>query len=358
MLTIIIFIIILGLLVFVHELGHFLVAKKNGVRVEEFGFGFPPRIFGIKRKETIYSINAIPLGGFVRILGEDGQDKDDPHSFSAKKIWQRMTILIAGVLMNIILAIILLSLGNFIGLPTAVDDSENIAGAKVQITQVLGLSPAEISGLKAGDIIVKMAGLSGELVNITKVFQVQDFTSANQGKMINLVVERGKELIPIAITPRANPPAEEGAMGVGLARIVDISYPWYRAIYEGFISAFGLTWLIIKAIGALLWQLVSQGNVVEGIAGPVGIYNLTGQAAKMGFIYLLQLTVLLSINLAIINAFPFPALDGGRILFLLIEKIKGSPVSQRVEKAIHSAGFVFLIIVMLLVTIRDVIKLF
>jgi len=289
MLTVIIFIIILGLLVFVHELGHFLVAKKNGVKVEEFGFGFPPRIFGFKRGETTYSLNAIPLGGFVRILGEDGEEKDNPQSFGAKKIWRRAAILLAGVVMNIILAIILLGLGNFIGLPTAIDDSQNIAGAKVQITQVISQSPAEAAGIKTGDIIIKMSGQSGLVNNINKVSQVQNFTAANQGKTMTLTIDRGHKIIPLSITPRVNPPSGEGAMGVGLARVVNISSPWYRALYDGFISAMSLTWLVMTSIGALLWQLVSRGSVSGDIAGPVGIYNLTGQAAQMGFIYLLNL---------------------------------------------------------------------
>jgi len=137
-----------------------------------------------------------------------------------------------------------------------------------------------------------------------------------------------------------------------------ISLPWYRAIYEGAVSVFTLAWLILTAVGNLLWHLVTQGKTAGEITGPVGIFQITGQAAQMGFIYLLNLTALLSINLAIINILPFPALDGGRLLFLLIEKIKGSPVSQKIERTIHSAGFVFLIILMLLITVRDVMKLF
>lgn len=428
MLTVIIFIIILGILIFVHELGHFLVAKRNGVKVEEFGFGFPPRLLGIQRvyeqkrqkiseeitdihltvdsydlrsggevigaaevrkeeeidrvvlvkkwrliwrnkkieenndessgNETIYSINWIPLGGFVKILGEGGEEKRNPHSFAAKKIWRRALILVAGVVMNILLAIFLLSLGNIIGLPTVIDDSENITVAKVQITQIEVNSPAQAAGLQIGDTAIEMLGVSGQLSDISKVSQVQDFTDQNKGKEITLTVERVKKSVEIKITPRINPPPGEGAMGVGLARIADISYPWYRAIWEGIVSTFSLIWLVIQALGMLLWQLISHGRVAGELTGPVGIYNLTGQAAQMGFIYLLQLTVLLTINLAIINILPFPALDGGRLLFLLIEKIKGSPVSQRVERAIHSAGFVFLIILMLLITVRDIIKIF
>jgi len=358
MLTVIIFIIILGILIFVHELGHFFVAKKNGVKVEEFGFGFPPRIFGVKRGETIYSINLIPLGGFVKIFGEDGQEKENHHSFAAKKVWQRAIILVAGVAMNVLLAIFLLSLGNIIGTPTAIEDSQNVEGAKVQITVVAFQSPAEQAGIKAGDIFIKMSGGSGQLSDIIKVSQVQDFTEKNKGQEISVFLERGKNQIELKLTPRANPPQEEGAMGVGLARVAVISLPWHRAIYEGAVSVFALAWLILTAVGNLFWHLVTTGKTTGEITGPVGIFQITGQAAQMGFIYLLNLTALLSINLAIINALPFPALDGGRLLFLLIEKIKGSPVSQKIERTIHSAGFVFLIILMVLITARDVMKIF
>ncbi len=358
MLTVIVFIIILGLLIFVHEFGHFLVAKKNGVRVEEFGFGFPPRIFGIKKGETIYSLNWIPLGGFVKIFGEEGEAKENHRSFASKKIWQRAIILLAGVVMNVVLAIIVISLGYGLGLPTAIDDSQIVSSAKVQITEVAPQSPAQLAGIKVGDIIINIVG-QGELNNISRVARVQNFINENKGKEIIVSLQRGRDVREVKITPRVNPPAGEGALGVGLARVTKIAYPWYQAIFEGIKTTFILIWTIILALGYLFWQLVSQGRAPGAeVAGPVGIFSLTGQAAQMGFVYLLQLTALLSINLAIINALPLPALDGGRLLFLIIEKIKGSPVNQRIERAIHSAGFVFLIILMLLITMRDVIKLF
>lgn len=358
MLTIIIFIIILGLLIFVHEFGHFLVAKKNGVKVEEFGFGFPPRIFGIKKGETVYSINLIPLGGFVKIFGEEGEAKENHRSFAAKKIWQRAIILLAGVAMNVFLAAIVVSLGYGLGLPTAIDDSQMVSGAKVQITEIAPNSPAQIAGLKSGDIVVKILA-EEELNNIGKVNEVQNFIAKNKGEEIVMTLQRGRDVREVKVVPRINPPVGEGALGVDLARVTNVFYPWYQAIYEGVKTTFILIWTITVALGYLFWQLVSQGRAPGAeVAGPVGIFSLTGQAAQMGFVYLLQLTALLSINLAIINALPLPALDGGRVLFLIIEKIKGSPVSQRIERAIHSAGFVFLIILMLLITVRDVIKLF
>ena len=358
MMTAIVFIIILAVLVFVHELGHFLVAKKFGIKVEEFGFGFPPRLWGIKRGGTIYSINWIPFGGFVKIFGEDGGDRTDKQSFVSKKIWQRTSVLLAGATMNVILAVFLLSLGFMIGLPWAIEDNENVAGAKVQITQIAPSSPAELAGIKTGDIVLGASSLAEKLSNLEKVVDLQSFIDRNKGQEVLVDLKRGQAVLTFKLIPREDPPAGEGAIGVGLARVSKVIFPWYRAIWEGFVTTFNLIWLTLSSLGMLIWQLFSHGRVVGEVTGPVGIYSITGQAAQMGFVYILQLAALLSINLAVINAFPFPALDGGRVLFLLIEKIKGSPVSERVERTIHSAGFVFLILLMVVVAFKDIGKLF
>ncbi len=359
MLTVIVFIIILALLVFVHELGHFLVAKRYGVKVEEFGFGFPPRIWGIKRGGTLYSLNWIPLGGFVKILGEDGEEKENPNSFAHKKIWQRSSILAAGVIMNILLAIALAGLGYTIGLPTAIDDAQEAAGAQVQIVAVAADSPAALAGIKAGDTVVSLQSQdSPQIKEISRAADFQDFANQHKGQEILLHLRRGQQVFAVEATPRANPPTGEGPLGVALARVVIQSYPWQRAIFEGGAAVLSLTWATLAGLGHLLWQLVWHTRVVGELTGPVGIFSLTGQAAQLGFVYLLQLTVILSINLAIVNIMPWPALDGGRLLFLLIEKIKGRPIKQTLEKAIHTIGFVLLILLMVLVTLRDIVKIF
>lgn len=357
MLTVIIFILVLAILIFVHELGHFLVAKWNGVKVEEFGFGFPPRIWGIKKGETVYSINWIPLGGFVKIFGEEGEEKENRRSFAHKKIWQRTAILLAGVAMNVFLAIAVLAVGYSIGLPSAIDDNSDAPGAVVQIAEVVKGSPAEAAGLKTGDVLLSLS-YQTSLQESSRVQDVQEFINQNKGKEIVLEFQRGSKIMQGTLIPRANPPAGEGPAGVALARVIKVSYPWYRAIYQAAISVFNLIWLVIYSLGYLIWQVLNQGRAAGEVIGPVGIFSLTGQAAQMGLAYVLQLTALLSVNLAIVNALPFPALDGGRVIFLIIEKIKGSPVSQAVERAIHSAGFIFLIALMLLITLRDVMKLF
>jgi len=358
LLTAISFIIILSVLIFVHELGHFLTAKKFGIKVEEFGFGFPPKIFGIKRGETVYSLNLLPFGGFVKIFGEDGQEKQSKRSFGSKKIWQRASVLLAGPAMNLLLAILLLSLGFMIGLPWSIEDSENVSDAKVQITQIASNSPAQAAGIKTGDVVLSSSGLSGKIESLDKVEDLQNFIEDNKGQEVLLDLKRGQDVLTVKLTPRINPPLDEGAMGVGLARVSDISFPWYGAIWEGAKTALNLTWLTISSLFYLIWQLFSSGQAGENVTGPVGIYSITGQAAQMGFVYLLQLTALISINLGVINALPFPALDGGRVLFLIIEKIKRSPVSERVERTVHAAGFIFLILLMIVVSFRDIVQLF
>jgi len=427
LLTILIFIVILGLLVFVHELGHFLVAKRNGVRVDEFGFGFPPRIFGIQKikkskqeiaivteehgislisetyssktdkelikmeiqesqtiikplpfkkwrffwrngkrdenfgEQTVYSINAIPLGGFVKIYGEEGEGVNSSRSFASKKAGQKAKILFAGVTMNFILAVFLFSLGNIIGLPTAIDDSQvdKYPGAKLQIVGTSRNSPAEAAGLRAGNFVIALKNKEGKVLEgIKRTAEFQAFVDSEKGKEIILVVERGSSNIEVSVVPRTNPPQGQGPLGVELATVANISLPWYKTLWEGFLTTINLIWLLLVVIFQVLKNLIIQGKAGVDIVGPVGIYTLTNQAAGMGFIYLLQLTAILSINLAVINAFPFPALDGGRVLFLMIEKIKGSPVSQKVQNLAHSIGFALLILLMIAITYRDIVRFF
>ncbi|MEA2113125.1 MAG: site-2 protease family protein [Patescibacteria group bacterium] len=364
-LTIVAFVLVLGLLIFVHELGHFVMAKRAGIKVEEFGFGFPPRVFGVKRGETIYSINLLPLGGFVKIFGENGVDKKDikesdkGRAFGDKPIKTRAIVLAAGVTMNLILAAFLLGFGNWVGLPTAIGDEEMIGarGAKVQIVQVAFDSPAEKAGIHIGDTVALLKA-GGEEIKVDRVIQMQNFIDRHKDKEIIAVIQRGDEVLEKTMLARANPPENEGSLGVALVRTAIVSHPWYKAIYLGIADTFKMTVAIVVALGGLLWQLISTGKTAIEGGGPVYIFNLTGQAAQLGFIYVLQLAAILSINLAIINILPFPALDGGRLLFLAIEKIKGTPVSQNIERIAHTAGFALLILLMIAITWRDIAMLF
>lgn len=358
LLTIIIFLLILSLLIFVHELGHFVMARRVGAKVEEFGFGYPPKIFGIRRGETIYSLNLIPIGGFVKILGEDGEGRDNPRSINSKSIWQRAQVFSAGVIMNFILAVVLLSIGYAIGLPAIVGENQNNSSkdAKIQITEVVADSPAEEAGMKIGDEIMKLK-VENEKLKVIAVEDVQTFVGEHKGEEIILTIQRGQEKIDISVTPRENSPENEGPMGIGLAKTAIVSYPIHQAVYQGIKATINLTILIIVLFAKLIWGILTTGRLIFEIGGPVAIVSLTGDAAKMGLIYLLQFTALISINLAVINALPFPALDGGHLFFLAVEKIRKRPVSQKFLNKINNLGFSFLLLLMLVITVHDVMRL-
>ena len=358
MLTLIIFILVLGVLILVHELGHFIAAKRNGLTVEEFGFGFPPRIFGIKKGETIYSINLLPFGGFVKILGEDGSESNNPKSFSSKSVGSRSLIAASGVFMNFVMATLLLIIGFYIGLPQIIDkNNEALAkNVKIQIIAISNDSPAEKSGIKMGDV-VKYVKSENKNVAINEISILQENINNSKGKELTITIQRGKEILEINTVPRINHPEGEGALGIALAKTGIISYPWHKSFWLGVKSAFVITWEIIKGFGGLLKNLITSGKVPQDISGPVGIAVLTSQAAALGFIYLLQLTAIISLNLAVLNLIPFPALDGGRLLFLSIEKIKGSKVNPKIENTIHSIGLVLLLALIMLITYKDILKL-
>ncbi|OGE83295.1 MAG: RIP metalloprotease RseP [Candidatus Doudnabacteria bacterium RIFCSPLOWO2_01_FULL_44_21] len=354
LLTILVFIIILGLLVFVHELGHFIMAKRAGMRVDEFGFGFPPRLFGIRRGETLYSINLIPLGGFVKILGEDGSQTVDPKSFSNKSFWRRFSVLIAGVTMNVILAWVLLSIGTTMGLPTLISENEQLPkSAKVSVTsvgiiEVASDTPAATIGLKIGDRIVKIAGEP-----IDSIEEAQLLTQSHAGQETAYEIRRGSEVFQKAITPRVNPPEGQGPLGIALGSIAYVAYPWYESIWRGLFTTVNLTWLTLSAFGDIITQAFRGENIGAVLSGPVGIAVLTRDVTRLGLIYLIQFTALLSVNLAILNAVPFPALDGGRVLFLIIEKIRRKKLPIKAEQLANAIGFMLLITLMIFVTVKD-----
>ena len=360
MITFLIFIAVLGVLVLVHEWGHFVMARRAGMRVDEFGFGFPPRLFGIKRGETMYSINWIPFGGFVKILGEDGDSRDDPRSFGSKPISARLKVVVAGVVMNFLFAVFLLIMGNIFGLRIGLFDEEMIAVArdkKVQIIQVISGSPAEKAGLKVLDEIAGFK-VNGNIFTMTTIEEVQKFTGEHRGEKVGLVLKQGKELVTKEIETRANPPSGEGSMGIAMALTGVVSYPWYEAVWRGGYDAYLLTYNTIYGYGLLFKTLFTDGKLIAEVSGPIGIAGITGQAARVGFSYLMQFVALISVNLAVLNIVPFPALDGGRALFLFIEKFKGSPMDRKIESALNGIGFALLLTLMIYVTIKDITKFF
>lgn len=368
--TLIIFILVLGLLVFVHEFGHFITAKKCGAKVEEFGFGFPPRLGGIVKvdgkwkfvgkskptdknfKNTIYSLNWIPLGGFVKIKGEAGEGENDPDSFVNKKIWQRAIILFAGVGMNVVLTAVLLSIGFGIGLPAVISDemptTARVRDAEIQIITVVEDSPSEKAGIIAGDTILSIDNIVFE--NLT---EFSDYTSSKENSALSVKIKRNEQELTKEITPAYLTEYDKVGLGVGTAQVGIVSYPWYIAPWEGTKETGYFLKEILFAFGGLFKNLVQTGNVGIDISGPVGIAVITGQAARLGIMYLLQFTAILSLNLAIINFFPFPALDGGRFIFLIIEGLRGKPVNRKIENIIHNIGFTLLLLLVVLVTYRD-----
>lgn len=372
--TIILFLLILGVIVFVHELGHFMVAKFYNVKVEEFALGFPPRIFSFKRGETEYSLNSVPLGGYCKIVGEDGEEKNDPRSFGSKTIFQRFQIISAGVLMNFFLAFIIFSFIFMVGFPQDItgkdlsiikasensgqaniiineENAKSVKDIKIQISEVVADSPADQAGIKVGDAIVQ-----ADEIKINSITDLQNYTQENLGESIMLSITRGGENLTKEIIPRENYPENEGAMGVSLAQTAVVSYSFLEAIKQGFEYTIQLTIFIIMAFASIIWGLITTGKTAADVSGPVGIAVMTQQAAAMGFLTVLNFMALISVNLAIINALPLPALDGGRIVFLLVEKIKGSPLNQKWEAKANNVGFMVLMGLMVLVTFKDVAK--
>lgn len=351
------------------------------MKVDEFGFGFPPRAFGLQKingkwriiwghpstsrpqadsgtgqasrqdDQTIYSINWIPLGGFVKIVGENNEHEDDPRSFINKPFWSRFFTLIAGVLMNVILAWILISTGFIIGLPAAVDSAESISphavlkDARVGIIEVSEGQPADKAGIMPGDVIVSIDGRA-----FTSISEVSDYIKNNAGKSFEFALKRQNQELNLKVDSNSSPQPGQGSTGIALANIGTITVPWHLAFWEGAKATVSQLVNIVNG----LYGLVTGNIGLSNLGGPIKIAKLTGEVADMGFIYLLQFTSFLSLNLAVLNVLPFPALDGGRILFLIIEKIRGRRNNQKLEQIVNTAGFVFLLLLMLLVTIKDV----
>ncbi|MDA1337203.1 MAG: M50 family metallopeptidase [bacterium] len=351
------------ILVILHELGHYLFAKKYGVKVEEFGIGLPPRLIGKKIGETIYSINLLPLGAFVRLEGEE-QAIPGPRSFSAKPIWQRMVIVAAGVVAFWLVAVIIFTgLGATSGIPTGIGDEETagVINPQVQILGVAKDSPAKIAGIELGDSIVKMvSSTSGAFAFPTKVGEVQSFTDKVVGEEIIITLKRGDEISEVTLMPRIDPPDGEGSMGVALVRTAFVKYTLLEAPVQGVIRTGKLTGEIIGGLGGLAVNLVSGRGVPAGVefTGPVGIVHLLTNSLSLGVPHFLSFLAVLAVYLAIFNALPIPVVDGGKLLFLTIEAIRKKPISETFEKRLSAIVFVLLISMMIWVTIKDVIRIF
>lgn len=351
MLFLIAFFSLIGLVV-LHELGHFLAAKKFGVKVEEFGIGLPPRLFGKKMGETLYSLNLLPLGAFVRLYGEEGESSD-PRSFAAKSLLQRALIVGAGVIAFWVISFFIFAgLAFTTGIPAGVSDeaTEGVLDPRVKVLAIAPDSPAKTAGLLSGDTVQ----------DFEKVGEFQLFINQHKGKEIVLNIVRAKQVLSIPVTPRAEPPAGEGPLGIQLVRTGNLQYSWYEAPVAAFEKTIGLTLDIVQGLLGTVAGLLGGNGLPEGVGvvGPIGIVDLLRNSFAFGMSHFLSFLATLSIYLAIFNALPIPAVDGGRLLFLALEGIRKKTLGERVEQRVNTFFFVLLITFMIWVTIKDITRLF
>lgn len=456
LLTIIAFLVIFSALILIHECGHFFMARRHGIKVEEFGFGLPPRAFGKKIGEVLYSFNWIPFGGFVRMLGEDSHDKKarkNKRSFCSKTPWQRTQVVCAGVVMNFLLAWGLFSIGFTVGMEPLImsmddfnneirrgnvvlQDVESLEGVeqgldlpRVVVTQagsgfevgdevlrfeeslLLGAnewplvegdfqvmrggeevevfadalgessvyafidevaagSPAELGGLLAGDVVV---GVNGQAVESAE--EMVAMVKGSDEAEVTYEVERDGVLKSITMTLDENRRVgvllgnmryfgesdlefKDAYQAVEIVEIKDVSYPWYEAPWQSLIEMKRIGGVTLVTIADVFGSVVTKAEVPQEVSGPVGIAQMTGVYVQEGAVPLMRFMALLSLSLAVINLFPFPGLDGGRQLFIIIEVLRGGkPVDAKFEAYVHTFGFFFLIAVILLVTLQDVARL-
>jgi regulator of sigma E protease len=362
--NLVIFLIILLVLVIVHEFGHFFSAKRFGIRVDEFGFGFPPKLFGKKFGETEYTVNALPFGGFVKIFGENPDEEsisgpDSARSFVNKPRWQQAIVLFAGVFANFLLAWILFSAGFMSGLPASV--GSDVAKYELKDVSLVVLavnpdSPAERAGLRSGD---KITHIESGNISISEVDpdNVKATIAQSNGVPLKITYSRGSEDGVLTVTPAENP-AGEYVIGIAMDQIGIAKLPVLAALWQGGRLSIDVLKGTVLGLYTLILDAFKGDGSWDNVTGPVGLVGMVGDIYDFGIVYLLSFTALISINLAVINLFPFPALDGGRLLFLLIEKIKGSRMNIKAVNIANMVGFAVLILLMLVVTYHDIVKLF
>lgn len=349
--TVFLFILILGILVFVHEAGHFMVARWSGVAVEEFGFGFPPRIWGIRRGATIYSINWIPFGGFVRLQGEQQDEEHRTDSFVQAPFKKQAAIMVAGVVMNALLAWVLLSATLWFG--TTIDVTQAPKNAQANITAIRTESvvnpdsAASKAGLHDADHVISVQGTVVKTTDdVIALVKQQNYPT------VTVIVDRDGVEKTLTITPTAS--SDHPRYGFGVQTLATVKYPFWVAPWYGASATVDLARQTFIGFWGLLRDLVVRAKVSDDVTGPVGIAVLTGQVVQYGVIATLQFMAMLSISLAVVNILPLPALDGGRLLFCAIGGVRGRPMSTRVEGVIHTIGFYVLITAVILLSIRDV----
>lgn len=363
--TIILFIVVLAILILTHELGHFVTSKLAKIRVDEFGLGLPPKIWGIKFGETVYSINWLPLGGFVKIFGEDPNEEnisgpDSARSFVNRPKWVQAIVLVAGVTLNVVLAWILISINLGIGMPVGLDGLPkglNIQNESLSVVNVLKDSPAAKAGLVVGDKLISLSAPNKKIDDLS-VEAVHNFTKKFPDQPIKVEYKRDDKNLITTITPKLGVTGNEAAIGIATQKIGIVSASWWQAPFYGMFFTYHLAANTFLSFGYFFGSLFSEGRGALGaIAGPIGIYGLIDDASRLGFVYLLNFVALISVNLAILNLLPFPALDGGRLLFVIIEAIIRRPIKPIIANTLNTIGFVLLLLLMAVIAISDVFKL-
>ncbi|MEN9852414.1 MAG: hypothetical protein RI996_357 [Candidatus Parcubacteria bacterium] len=364
--TILTFFIILLVLVIVHEFGHFIVAKFFKMRVDEFAFGFPPRLFSIKKGETEYSFNALPLGGYVKIFGENGEDEvaaaDMHRAFNRQHKYKQILVLLAGVTMNILLAWLLLAATYMMGTQAAESDrfsGDMLTNKKVVVSDVLKGAPADLAGFRQLDQLVSVYA-GNELVQITQSDDLPNFISAHQNESISINFIREGETKTVTVEPLAGIATDRKVIGLSSGVIGEVRLPFVDALVVGAQNTIEYTKLTFVGFGDLFAKLFTGAGKEAAalLTGPVGIVGLVGDAQSSGLTALLGFTALISINLAVLNILPLPALDGGRIVFVLIEAVIRRPLSFKFQNIVNGVSFLLLLGLMLFITYKDIIKLF
>lgn len=359
--SLLIFILILVALIWVHELGHFSVAKFFGIKVEEFAIGFPPRLFVVQWGETKYTFNLLLLGGFVRIHGENDQSDGaaDPRSFASRSRPVQAAVLVAGVTFNILFAWLAFSVGYMAGMPTSAqhDGFGTVVGAQPVVLMVMPESPAAAAGLMGGDVITRMETATEQLPLGANAEAIREFIATHEEQsLVVSVLRNGEEQIVVA---RAEEGFVEGrrALGIQLDDVGVLRLPPHLALLQGALATKNLTVATAVGLGTFFSSIVTGTADFSGVAGPIGIATIGSQAVNAGFAEAVFITALISINLAIINLLPIPGLDGGRLVIVGVESVLRRPISQKVTTGLMFAGFAFIIILMILVSAQDIARL-
>lgn len=362
--SVIIFLLILSVLVFVHEFGHYITAKKNGIRVDEFAIGFPPRIFSWMRGDTKWSLNLIPIGGYVKIFGENPDEEsiagtDSSRSFVNKPKHIQALVLSAGIIFNLIFAWFLITLGFIFGFPVPASDypAEYIHDKSLVVIATIADSPASISGVKSGDRIEKVEA-GGETLDNLEPASFSAFITEHGNEKVELTLRRGEDVRVVQTMPITGVLNGKPAIGVSIDTVGTLKLPFFKAIAQGTETTISIIGQTISGLSRFFFDVFRGQGDFSQVSGPVGIAGIVGGVSELGFMYLISLTAFISINLAVINLIPFPALDGGRLLFVAIEFITRKPISPKVVNTLNAVGFILLLLLMAVVTWNDVAKLF